>query len=402
MLKYDKVCPLVWNSVSMSPAGEGRGLCCINLNPLKINNFDPENYVSMNIDQLKKIRLQMIRDEEPEECNFCFSQERRGGTSFRQHQVLNSNLKPEDLVEKYTKEDGSINLLPYKFWIKLDNNCQLACLMCSFKSSNKLYPEHYEINNNYLSQITKKGGKYITSLPEKSDPAFIEKIAQTVIEINKENKKAELIFAGGEPLINSGVISFQKNLLSHRINTNLIQNRYSTNGMKIRPEFKEIWNRYEKNHCAISLDGIGPVNEYIRFNSRWDIIKNNIEELKNLNIELAISSTIGAFNILNLIEIMEWMESSKVGGSCHLAWGWTTINAVPEHVMEDAISRIKSYEPKVYSVHFKEELLKILKYYEYDDSANKIFKEKFMRHEEFRGTNLKRCIPEVYNMIINQ
>jgi MoaA/NifB/PqqE/SkfB family radical SAM enzyme len=64
---------------------------------------------------------------------------------------------------------------------------------------------------------------------------------------------------------------------------------------------------------ALSLDGVGAQNEYIRYPSRWDEVVANLEVLRSIpNIHLSSSTTLMAYNALDLVEVLRFLDAQGI------------------------------------------------------------------------------------------
>ena len=65
---------------------------------------------------------------------------------------------------------------------------------------------------------------------------------------------------------------------------------------------------------ALSIDGIGEVNDYIRAPSEWDIVNESAEtwikfSKENKRFSIVFSPTISLYNILNLSDMIKWWDN---------------------------------------------------------------------------------------------
>ena len=62
--------------------------------------------------------------------------------------------------------------------------------------------------------------------------------------------------------------------------------QFNTNGLAIQDKSKESWNRLKKVGFNLSCDGIGAVNEYVRWPGKWSKWERNMNKLKTWRKEL--------------------------------------------------------------------------------------------------------------------
>ena len=62
---------------------------------------------------------------------------------------------------------------------------------------------------------------------------------------------------------------------------------------------------------ALSIDGVGKLNEYLRPGHKWETIENNINKFKQLGfIELSNLGVIHNLNILHIVDFCRWNEET--------------------------------------------------------------------------------------------
>lgn len=417
--KYKTICPLPWNHIHIPTSGR-RGLCCHTSHDYYLET-NGKSKTDMNLDELKKIRLQMINNERPESCSHCYNLEAKGVLSDRQKRLENERgpwiIKPggKDIIEQIlesTGEDGHSSFIPYRFDVRFDNVCQLACIMCDPVSSTRWYEEHYEYiheffkSQNDLIQIHKNGKKYYIDDPKfkPSSDEVIDDIIDYVkiIYEKKTQSQVHFYFAGGEPFASKKVLQFHEKLVSLNLPRNFISIAYNTNCVSIKQDFIDFWDKF----CVgtiVSLDGIGKVNDYIRYPSKWEKIESNILKLRdNPNIYwLHSQTTLSVFNCLNLVEIMQWAEINKITPKIqsvgHVAYH---INSLPKHVIDESIHRLNSFSPcNEHTENFKRESINILSSHRHDQKRYDLLRSQIKKSEDYRGNSIEDSIPDLSRFI---
>ena len=220
-------------------------------------------------------------------CENCKLEEERGKNSYRN--THNENFGKSDKIEFLE--------------LSLSNICNLTCRMCGPKESDKWYNL---IEEN--PELRKFFGK-----SSNSTQLSIDKLFSTIDLTNLTHIK----YLGGEPFITPEFkilcdFLLRKNLIegmSLWINTNITV--FPTKVMKYLNQFKKVY-------LALSLDGIGNVNEYIRYGKSWDIIEKNIDNfvaLKSNKIYPYIHTTVQAYNVHSIRDIIKFAERKTL--DCH-------------------------------------------------------------------------------------
>lgn len=265
-----------------------------------------------NCDKMIQVRKDVLNSVEPDICNSCFNLEHQGVESLRQRHINKDfvesriNLYPNalnDLREDYT--------MPFELpsiEIKLNNLCNLKCRMCnpldstSWQDWNEV-SEYYERENNYLvptiKQLVRSPGQYIGPFDDsKNWQESFEKLIPYLRRVE---------FAGGEPLMDPDHYRILDMLKPYAENIEL---KYATNGTTLGKGNRTIhdyWPYFKKILVNVSIDGIHDVYNYIRTNSDFSIVENNVQEIKKIP---KVGRVVGAFTTqaLNALQIADCIE----------------------------------------------------------------------------------------------
>ena len=73
------------------------------------------------------------------------------------------------------------------------------------------------------------------------------------------------------------------------------------------PRLMELLQQFKKVKISLSIDGIGPVFEYMRWPGKWQTTLDIIEQLRLVpNFQLSVYSTISNMNAYYFDQIVEW------------------------------------------------------------------------------------------------
>jgi len=295
-------CALASNSVSFGSDGHSRPCCAIDTHYWSythhladdISNFD-EWY---NNEDLVKVREDLNNGVWNPICNLCKIREEAGQPSTRQ--IFNHTLSeieertgrswenPESVITNY----DNIFLLD----ITVGNKCNSSCLMC----------------NPSASDMWKKEQETITGEPilwyEKN--WFNE--ANALQLVDKLPNLRAIQFVGGEPTINKDHIAMLEKLVATGRSKDITLG-YVVNLTAISESLIDLWSQFGTKHITVSIDGLGPVNEYIRYPFTWDKVNRGLERikaqaLKHKDYHIGLSLTVIPLNILSLDETLLWWE----------------------------------------------------------------------------------------------
>jgi sulfatase maturation enzyme AslB (radical SAM superfamily) len=263
---------------------------------------------------LRTVRKQILCGEKPEVCKPCFDLEAQGVESLRQRHI--NGVIPESRINLYPTALDSLTdnyTMPFEFptmEIKLNNLCNLKCRMCNpldstnWKDWDKVVP-FYKKENNYLvptvERLVNKPGQYIGPFDDTDNWwASFEKLLPHFRRVE---------FAGGEPLMDPQHYRILDMLKPYGANIEL---KYATNGTTLGISqgrtIHDYWPHFRSVAVNVSLDGIHDVYNYIRSNSDFNQVEENIKEIKKIP---NVSRVVGAFtaqagNILQAAECIDY------------------------------------------------------------------------------------------------
>jgi len=359
-------CVLPWIHLATRPNGDMR-ICCVanasgadsgdyTVGLVKKEDGTPANFAhdlptqAFNNDYMKSVRKTMLAGEVPASCLKCYEEEQQGIASKRIWETgtwhLNEKIDIKELIEE-TELDGTV---PYKLQyldLRLGHTCNLKCIMCSPHDSSMWVPEHKKVFPIFTSPLIKKQMSWqADDFNNKwhENPEFWNEVYDQIPNIK------QLYFAGGEPLLIKEHRVFLEEIIA-RGYADKISLRYNTNGILVNDEIIEIWSKFRKVKVGVSLDGIGPRGEYIRYPLDWKTVEDNLIKLDNApdNIQTNIACAVQILNIKHIPDFIKWkvrMNFEKInfdknaagqtlGGGLvgvHLLWipTWLSLRVLPK------------------------------------------------------------------------
>ena len=401
---YEWICPEPFTGLTVRAQGTVMP-CCANHGPRldkpeqvqqyiklfgnNITNYEKDMslFASDNLDNVYTSKTfttlkQALKDNNREvlntACNTCIKQEQAGKTSHRQwyinrynNQFASSKGELETIIDENKPTEPSfyhtVNLNPI-----VGNLCNLACLMCSSKESSR-----YGVEQIRLGEVSKDYKPLVKHNFTKAEWTKLVHIG---------NKAEELKFVGGEPLMAENVFQFlslikQPAEKTIRIVTNLTNNV---------DRFVEISKSFKQVIYNVSVEGVGEVNDYIRYPSKWNTIIKNLDTIsKQTNARIVLVSTVNALNISRLPEIISLGIPFSFGSL--VTNNFYSINSIPDDVKDKYLNQLYSYGLRDKKVI---QLIKFLENtrYEKQDMYNMLSHLK--RRDNIRGTSLLDVFPE--------
>jgi MoaA/NifB/PqqE/SkfB family radical SAM enzyme len=307
-------CVLPWIHSFVNNGGEYQ-VCCTgeegnnyiiddDKKPINIKD-NPKIEKVMNSKFMMDLRLEMLDGKLPDYCNRCVKTEASGGASRRMIENKHYHNLIDDLKFS-TKTDGEIPIKLLNIDYRLGNSCNLICRMCNPKSSKR-----------WVEQI-KKLSPDLQEHDYKEDLERYLKINWNTSEVivndfkGKSEHVERLHFAGGEPLYSKKMINLLEHCIKLKIN-NRITLSYNTN-LTILPEaVLGLWKEFKEVKLLVSLDGIGQLDDYIRYPSNFNKIHENLNYLDKQHFkynisEILVSVTVQLNNIFHLDKFLDFLN----------------------------------------------------------------------------------------------
>lgn len=336
------ICLAPWNSILVDTNKDVKPCCAYSS---KMGNLNENTLNEITSSPLwADVKNKLSNQIWPKHCEQCRDSEIRTGWSTRQSYIeANRTNSCTDKIT-YLELNGS-------------NICNLACLHCSKKFSSKWLAEWNLLDKevNFLSKHTDPRPQYFSVDPEL--------ILKNLKELDLSELKV-VMFKGGEPMLNEETLEALRYFDELNMMSNL-EIVVFTNGTIINKEILYFLNKAQNCQIHVSVDGIGKLNEYIRYgkdsNSNTEELKKNIEiyksSIKNINVQLSVSTMI--YNIFNLVEIRDfWKEVSTTSKTM-----FSIIVNYPEYL-----------DPRILPDDIRKELIDYYKQNQLEDEFEKIIK----------------------------
>lgn len=125
----------------------------------------------------------------------------------------------------------------------------------------------------------------------------------------------QLSFVGGEPLLEKINYEILQNLLdadNHRCFISIV-----TNGSCFPSQDQlEILQSFSNLNICFSIDGIGPVFEYMRFPLQWAEIHKNIQRFRAITSNISVSTMISNLNVFYYTDMIKYFDQHSLPYLC--------------------------------------------------------------------------------------
>jgi MoaA/NifB/PqqE/SkfB family radical SAM enzyme len=309
-------CTLPWIHLASNPNGRVK-ICCMSDEDLKKENGDLFNLAKdsidsiWNCDQIKDARQRMLNGEKVSACKSCYREEALGGHSmrigFNEKWLQQESQAIKNRIRETQQNEFVLHQLPWYYDLRQGNLCNLKCRSCSPENSVSIEKESQILANKsdwYKENINQ--GKPLDQAYKnwfKSD-FFNDQLNAQLPNIKK------LYFTGGEPTLIEKNFELMQKCVSNNESKH-IELMFNTNMTNITDEFLTLLSEFKYVTLNLSIEGIGPVQEYLRGNSKWSKIECNLRKLaenKKKNFSYLVTPVIQNTNVLHFVDMLTYFK----------------------------------------------------------------------------------------------
>ena len=286
-MKSETLCMAPWTHTYLSPQTERR-MCCASREPAQ--NFEQYidtaagsgRYIPITLDEhwnsehMKSVRRRMMAGETLPECAVC--NEKLLNTDVYRSYFWGLFGHKYDEAMAATTPDGVTTLKPVSWDYRFSNLCNFKCRMCGdmLSSSWETEEKRHDMvdwsnpKNNWMRPEVKR------EITKFQDTQVEAEFAQAV----EEHRVEEIYWVGGEPLMYEQHWRYMKRIIElgdgpklyARYNTNL--SRVDYNGISL---YRDLLANIRDFQICASIDGTGPIGEYIRTGLAWPVFLENFK-----------------------------------------------------------------------------------------------------------------------------
>jgi hypothetical protein len=319
----DTFCVLPWYSLELP----SNSPCCLL----------PKN---ANITQVKQDLLAGIKSPA---CAKCWQIESRGKKSRRQFENKFLDYKLDRDLELIKQDCVALQISPLVYQITTSNLCNQACVSCNSGASTK------------WAEIEKRMGIVPTRLTE---------LNLKNIDIDYSTAR-RISLLGGEPFFDPTTFTILENLVKHK-NTDCFISIVTNGSIELSQSKLDLLSKFTDLNICISIDGVGPVFEYMRWPAKWVTLLENLDQFQKITKNISISYTISSLNVYYYQQTVNWFEQQKIRYNHNIVTcpDWLSLDSMPVELKHLLASNkfadpwltitgkeisIKDYQEKIYA-----------------------------------------------------
>jgi 4Fe-4S single cluster domain len=318
---------------------------------------------------IEQIKSDMLQGKRPTDCNKCWDLEDAGFKSDRmiKNETVDfySDLDISLLFDQC--QQGKNTILHYK--IDTSNTCNATCITCSSYHSSSW--AQLESRNN--------------TKPYKNWSLTFD---QSITNLDFAQAKS-IGFRGGEPLLSRTNFEILEKLLYHG-NTNCFIN-FTTNGSVVLTQSQlQVLSQFSNINMCFSIDGVGPVFEYMRYPLKWEALLKNIEICRAHNIMVSANFTVSNLNLIYFTEITNWFDQNKINYLVNFVYRPEHFRpgALPAHVKHKILQKLNDSRLDFLRDHMPA-----------DDHDYKKFCQEIRQQDNWKGISMQDYLPELCRLL---
>ena len=249
----------------------------------------------------------MLQGELVKGCERCYHDEKFGGKSNRiwhtVHFLKNPSIKNK--LDHAISNDNLISTVEY-FDIRFGNLCNLACRSCYTGASSQLNREVIKLYD--TTEISR-----FQAINHSEDNSWHQTDVFRNNIVTQFNHIDSYYMNGGEPTIIDSNIKILQDMIVNKVSDNITIS-LNSNMTNTKKEFYDLLPHFKTVRFMASIDGIGQMQEYLRYPSDWHQIDANFRKLISLghqNIKIQVTPVISKINLQFITDLFKHLDDLK-------------------------------------------------------------------------------------------
>ena len=289
------------------------------MHKISVEEIEKDYRALFNTGHLKQVRKEMLNNQKPSECDYCWRIEDDKNLSDRTFK--SSKRFAFDHHDEISQYKGDEIISPTYLEVSFSNVCNMSCLYCGPEFSSK-WVEDLKQNGpiKVLENTTKErwvqGWQDLDNLniPNREYNPYINAFWKWFPEVYPKLKTYRI--TGGEPLMSKETFR-SMDWLAANLNPGL---DFSINTNLSVPD--KLWNTFIEKLVKIkdtmgvtvftSIEAWGKRAEYLRRGLDFDVFKKRYEQLAQLgNVKVVIMAAYNVLSISSFQQFLEWQLEMK-------------------------------------------------------------------------------------------
>ena len=300
---------------------------------------------------MKNLRMSLLGGKDADICQACHYEDVNNKVSGRQKQLFKSAITLKDFDKTFCSSphydlfnhsydnQGYTEYQPVDLQIDLGNTCNSSCIMCIPTYSSRLSVDYIKLN-----QIEPRlFPKYPPMKNWTDDEILVDKFVE---EISKNPNIKYIHFLGGETLYLKSFYTICDKLIESGYSKN-VSIGTTTNCTVYTPDLERIIKEFKHVHLGLSVESFHLVNDYIRYPSNVDDVRDNIEKFLTLRgqtgLHLSLRITPNILSIYHIDSVFEFMLDNKITAeSCNILHdpSCLRVELLPNNIRQETIAKI--------------------------------------------------------------
>jgi hypothetical protein len=319
---------------------------------------------------LKSVQQNMLVGQRPQECSACWILEDRNLLSDRliKNRTLDyyTDIDITQLFKQAEQNKHAIN--HYK--VAASNFCNSTCVTCNSNSSTAW---------GELEQAYKGIDKHLWNIKPTDD----------VFDIDYKSAKF-ISFTGGESTMIRAHWDIVEQL--HLAGNHTCCLSFVTNGsFNLTSRQIKLLSKFSNVNFCFSIDGIGPVFEYLRYPLSWSKIEQNIKFCQDHNIMVSASYTISNLNIYYHDITVNWFQTKSIPYNYNLVYTPTYFRPTALTLEIKQKILLKKQHPNIVSLLSQPTT-------EQDQTNYAEFRKQLQLQDQMKNISIEQYLPELFSL----
>lgn len=311
---------------------------------------------------IEHVRDSIKRQERSQHCRACWDLEDSGLKSERQvHNSTFDYLLDQDLeiIEKQAVQ-GNYSTKIIK--LHTSNICNGTCVTCGSGSSSA-----------WASLESKKISYRIAP----------DNILNNIVW----SEVVQLSFVGGEPLLEKKNFEILEHLLAIG-NTNCFVSFVTNGSVELSAHQLSVLSKFPNINICLSVDGVGPSFEYLRYPLSWELFTKNLKHFKQFTDNISISCMISNLNVYYYTDMIDYFKSEELNYVCRPITfpDYFSPGNLPEYAKLKIIKHNKKYQKDV--EHFVSVSTPT-------SDSTQVFANEIARQDQLKKIHMHQYLPEL-------